>query len=184
MADIRKLLNGEIHRIARKEIKAELAPLALKISNLKKIVLEQAKIIKELKGSSSPKFEPNQPAVKEVSENKDVRINASGIKKIRVKLGLSQSQFAKLIGASLLSVSHWELEKTVPRAEFKRKMAAFRSMGKRELAKIMGEKNIEKSKRGRKPKEKVVPEVSPEEKAPEVAPEEKAPEVAPVQNEQ
>ena len=69
---------------------------------------------------------------------------------------MSQSIFAKLVGANILSVSHWELGKTEPRNEFKSRIAALRHIGKRELAKrlsdisvakIAGKQNAEKTEK-------------------------------------
>lgn len=49
MADIKKVLTDEIRRLAKKEIKTAVEPLAAKITELKKLVSAQAKEIKLLK---------------------------------------------------------------------------------------------------------------------------------------
>jgi len=39
-------------------------------------------------------------------------MNAKDVKRIRAKLGLSQSQFADLLGLSVRTVQHWEQGQT------------------------------------------------------------------------
>jgi hypothetical protein len=51
-------------------------------------------------------------------------------------------QLAALLEVSNFSVSHWELGKTSPRDDYKRKLAALRDMGKRELKRLLKEKGI------------------------------------------
>lgn len=138
MADIKKVLTDEIRRLAKKEIKAAVEPLAVKITELKKLVSAQAKEIKLLKIQKPKPAEPTEPEVAPKS-GKSVRLNAAGIKRIRARLGVPQSVFAKLVGANTLSVSHWELGKTEPRSEFKSRIAALRRIGKRDLEKRLTE---------------------------------------------
>ena len=49
---------------------------------------------------------------------------------------MSQSEFAKVVGVSTLTVRCWELAKSSPRAGAKERLAQLRSMGKREIAKM------------------------------------------------
>ncbi|MGH7144321.1 MAG: helix-turn-helix domain-containing protein [Planctomycetota bacterium] len=44
-----------------------------------------------------------------------LRLTARGIKSLRTKTRLSQAQFAKLVDVSVLTVSNWELGKSLPR---------------------------------------------------------------------
>lgn len=155
MSDIKKVLTDEIRRLAKKEIKTAVEPLAAKVATLKKLVSAQAKEIELLKSRVPEPAKVSQ--VEETPKNdKGVRLNAVGIKRIRAKLNVSQSIFAKLVGANILSVSHWELGKTEPRNEFKSRIAALRHIGKRELAKrlsdisvakIAGKQNAEKTEK-------------------------------------
>lgn len=138
MSDIKKVLTDEIRRLAKKEIKIAVEPLAAKVATLKKLVSTQAKEIELLKSRVPEPAKVSQ--VEETPKNdKGVRLNAVGIKRIRAKLNVSQSIFAKLVGANILSVSHWELGKTEPRNEFKSRIAVLRRIGKRELEKRLTE---------------------------------------------
>ncbi len=171
MADLKSILTDEIRRLARKEVKLATTPLIAKIAELKKQI---SVLSKELKNKdTSPTLILKEPVKKtETSKTKDIRLNAQGIKRIRTKLGFSQSKFAKLLDVSLLAVSYWELGKTSPRAKQKIKIASLRSLGKKDLKKLCDEKNLDMSpaKRGRKKVELVPsPEIQhPQENNPEL----------------
>ena len=144
MSDIKKILSDEMRRLARKEIKAEVEPLVKKILELRKTVSALSKELKASKVAAVkrvPVATPDMPDVqiKRVSKTK---LDASAIRRIRERLGVSQMVFGKLIGASLLSVSHWELGNSVPRAIFKERILSLKNVGKRELKKLLSEKNI------------------------------------------
>jgi DNA-binding transcriptional regulator YiaG len=63
------------------------------------------------------------------------RFRAGGVKSHRQKLGLSASDYGRLVGVSELSVYHWESGKSRPRPEQLAKLAAVRGLGKREAIK-------------------------------------------------
>ena len=138
MFDIKKVLTEEIRRLAKKEIKVAVEPLTTKVSALKKLISAQAKEIKLLK-SKTPTSAKFSKAEETPKSGRSIRLNAEAIKRVRVKLGVSQSVFAKLVGANILSVSHWELGKTEPRNEFKSRIVALRHLRKRELAKRLSD---------------------------------------------
>ncbi|MDD5697477.1 MAG: helix-turn-helix domain-containing protein [Victivallaceae bacterium] len=142
MSDLKSVLASEIRRLARKEVKAALLPLQAQVSALKKTVVLQNAKIKAL-GNRVPAQAIPEPETESASvADHPVRITAEGIVKLRRKLGLTQVQLATLLGASNFSVSHWELGKTKPREICKRKIAALRSLGKRELKRLLTEKGI------------------------------------------
>ena len=57
-------------------------------------------------------------------------MNSEQIRKIRKRLGLSQREFAKLIGAGLRTVAGWEIGESTPLPLFQKQI--------RELAKKQG----------------------------------------------
>ena len=144
MPDIKQVLNEEIRRLARKELKNALLPMAKQVADEKKQISELKKQISELKkeisiirkksGCDSEKC-PDAPAVAE--ESKPLRLNAAGIVRIRTKLKISQSELARLIGVSAHTVSLWEIGKVSPRANAKAAICALRKVGKRELKKML-----------------------------------------------
>lgn len=143
MSDIKRILSDEFRRIARKEIKSALAPIILKVSEMRKTIAAQEKLIKSLqKLQPIPVAEEKTPPASDVS-GKIPRISKEGIVKLRTKLGVSQSVFAKLLDVGLSTAVRWESGKNTPRLEQKRRIAALRSMGKRELAQFFNEKGIQ-----------------------------------------
>ncbi len=142
MPNIQQLMNEEIRRITRKEVKAALVPYLKAQAELRKRLADHEKRIKALEKTVAKLLpaEPLQPIA--TVSGKPVRVTGKRIKQLRSKLGLSQGQLAMLLGVNLHSVNHWELGKTDPQEAQKRKIAAIRDMGKRELAKLMGEKGI------------------------------------------
>ncbi|MDD5599617.1 MAG: helix-turn-helix domain-containing protein [Victivallaceae bacterium] len=142
MPDIKKVLASEISRLAKKEIKTALKPLQAQLSALRKTLAAQNAKIKALEKripaavASKPKTE-SQPAT-----DRQVRITAESIAKLRRKLGLTQMQLAALLEVSNFSVSHWELGKTAPREDYKHKIAALRDMGKHELKRLLKAKGV------------------------------------------
>jgi len=164
MSDIRKVMNEEIRRLARKEIKAVVAPLLAAGAVQKKRIAELEKRIKALEAKPSQKA--GQPAIivpaaQEGGKEKQIRLTADRIRKVRTKLAISQEQFAKILGVNTQSVNFWENGKTSPRLILKKQIAAIRDMGKREIAKILAEKGIvaKKAKKAvRKALQKAVPE--------------------------
>ena len=141
MPNLQQLLSEEIRRLARKEIRTELMELKTQLTTMRKTIAEQNRRIKALEKIVPLPVKP-QPSAEVPAEVKPVRITAARIKKLRDKLGFSQGKFAALLGVNLNSVRYWESGKIEPREAQKRKIATIRDMGKRELAKLMAEKNI------------------------------------------
>lgn len=144
MANIQQLLNDEIRRLARKETSGALKDLKAQLVELRKTVAELNRRLKALE-KAAPVIEVVDAdcTADEAKETaKALRVTPQRITKWRTALGLNKSQYAELLGVNLLSVLRWESGKSTPRDEQKRRIVAVRDMGKRELAKLMAEKNI------------------------------------------
>ena len=136
--DIKQALYDEIRRLARKEIKAALTPALETISALKKQVAEQKKQIAALeKRCAAEPATSALPAAVPADDEKSVRLNAAGILRLRTKLGLTQGEFAKVLGVAMHTVSVWEQGRRVPRRAHKVRICALRGIGKRELKKML-----------------------------------------------
>ena len=145
MSDIRKVMNAEIRRLAKKEIKAALAPILATNSALRKRVAEQEKRIRQLEAGALKATAQTAVPASEKAENvkeKQIRLTPERIRKIRTKLAISQAQFAKILGVNTQSVNFWENGKTTPRSILKKTMAAIRDLGPREIAQLFAEKEI------------------------------------------
>ena len=141
MADFKQLMAEEIRRLARKEVRAALAPMAETVSALKHQIAEQKKQIAALTKAMpapEPKAEPLAAAIAKPSDKK-VRINAAGIIRLRGKLGVTQAELAKLLNVAMHTVSVWEQGRRIPRGSHKAQLAALRAAGKREVKRLLAE---------------------------------------------
>ena len=140
MPDIKQVLNEEIRRLARKELKSFLLPIAKQLSEQKKVISELKKQIAEL-GKRIPPVEKKVQTIAEsdLEEAKKLRLTAAGIVKIRKKLGISQSKLAALLGVSGHTVSLWEIGRVAPLNSTRAAICALRSMGKREIKRRLAE---------------------------------------------
>ena len=136
--DIKQAFSEEIRRLARKEIKAAMQPVLNNVSALKKLVAEQKRQIAALEKRCGVSCEAAAaPAEKVAEPEKSVRINAAGILRLRTKLGLTQEEFAKVLGVAMHTVSVWEQGRRAPRHAHKVRICALRGIGKRELKKML-----------------------------------------------
>ncbi|MFC7462649.1 helix-turn-helix transcriptional regulator [Hydrogenophaga defluvii] len=141
MSTIADALKQEIARVARKELKGEIAALRKltsahrsEIAALKREVKALTSAVKGLhKGSRPPvaasSSEPKVTAAKR--SGAPFEFNAEQLAAHRAEFGLTQAQMARLIGASSLSVYKWESGKVQPRAAQKEQIAAALKLGKR-----------------------------------------------------
>ena len=135
MPDLKNLLNDEIRRLARKEIRIALEPVTAQIATQKKTISDLKKQIAELEKMLRKTTPEKIAEIEEAAENEDskVRLNAAGIIRIRKKYKLTQSELAKLLDVATHTVSIWELGKSAPRAAMKQKICDLRTLGKREI---------------------------------------------------
>ena len=133
MPDIKAVLNEEIRRLAKKEVKAAVLPLMKIIAEQRHAICELKKRVAAMEKSGIAEKPVKESAAVSNAESKKLRLNAAGIVRLRTKLKLTQSELAKLVGVSLHTVSFWELGKVSPRAEAKAAICALRTLGKREI---------------------------------------------------
>ena len=158
MSNFQQILNDEVRRLARKEIKTHIVPMQKIISELKQQVRDlrnQIKIMNEqqLKQQLQNGTAKEIVQAEEAPAEKQIRLTAGRIRACREKLGLSRKDFADLIGTTFVSVSNWENGKTIPRLSQKKKIVVIRDMGKRELAKLLAAKKTAEVKNPEKPAE-------------------------------
>lgn len=137
MPDIKQVLNDEIRRLARKEVKQAVLPLLKVIAEQKSTIRELKREIAGLKKSAAEEkpAAPVAAAAAAAADEVKHRLNAAGIIRIRTKMKLTQSEFGKLLGVSIHTVSMWELGKVSPRPNMKKMICQLRGIGKRELKK-------------------------------------------------
>lgn len=136
MADFKQVFAEEIRRLARKEIKVAMETMQKTLANQRQQIVELRRQLRDLEKSktavgTAAKVEKVAADDKKVSR----RITGRRIVAMRNKMGLSQAQFAELLGVSLSSIVNWEKDKRTPRASQKEQIAGLRLLGKREIAK-------------------------------------------------
>ena len=135
MPDVKQVLNDEIRRLARKELKQSLTPLLKAVSEQKLQLRELKKELADLKKAVGTPEVVAPVAEAEPEDDRKVRLNAAGIVRIRTKLELTQGKFAALLGVSPHTVCMWEADRVSPRKNMKKIICELRTIGKRELAK-------------------------------------------------
>jgi DNA-binding transcriptional regulator YiaG len=142
MPNVATALKAEISRLARREIKAEtgstkqaVAQYRRDIAKLKRTVQAQQKEIVFLKTQERKRL--GQPQTKDEGELEGVRHSARSVRAQRKRLGLSATDFGKLVGVSGLTVYNWEHDRVRPGKDNLAALVAVRKLGKREaMAKL------------------------------------------------
>ena len=157
MANIAGVLRDEIARLSRREIRKAtestrkatnqhrraIAALKSHVANLSRQVFALTRTVTRFQQSSSAVPRNGSPA-------KKVRFVAKGLRANRTRLGLSAGDFGRLVGVSANSVYAWESGTTTPRKQQLAKIAALRTVGKREAAQRLADVGTTKGARRRK----------------------------------
>ena len=161
MANIMKELKAEISRLARREITKELA-------GVKRIQAAQRGLIADLRRQLTA-VQKETTMVKKAVPASELPVSApagdadlagrfwisgKGVRALRKRLGLTQTEFAKLAGVSGQTVVNWESTKgkiSIRRKETPGRLREIRKMNKRALRKLMPETAKKAAKPGRKP---------------------------------
>ena len=137
MPNIGLILKDEITRLARRSTRQAYAPLKRDVVSLKHSVAQLKRQNQKLSRDNvvlMAELNKRMAALPAVSgaEAKKARISPKLIKSQRKRLGLSQQDFGKLLGASGGSVLAWETGRVRPREKVKAALAAVRKLQKRE----------------------------------------------------
>ena len=137
MPNIASILKAEIPRVARKEVRGEVAALKkalityrTDIAALKRRAQALEQEVRRLR-KASPKVDAAE--TKEPS-SRAMRFSAKGLASHRQRLALSADDVGLLIGASGQSVYNWESGKARPRAKHLAAIATLKCIGKKEAA--------------------------------------------------
>jgi DNA-binding transcriptional regulator YiaG len=113
MPKLAEVLRGEIIRISRREARIATSGIREAKIKLTKTVADLKRKIAKLQGenkwlvAAEKKRLAQKPLVAPESSKK-ARLTSKGIRRLRRKLGVSQANFAKLLGASTQTVHMWE----------------------------------------------------------------------------
>jgi DNA-binding transcriptional regulator YiaG len=133
MTNIAAVLKSEISRLARKEVRGEIASLRKASSQQRASIAALRREVEQLRRQlrSAGKARVQQASAQEDSVQR--RFRPAGLAAHRKKLGLSAESYGALIGVSGQSIHHWEAGQR-PRAKQLEALAAVRGIGKREAA--------------------------------------------------
>jgi DNA-binding transcriptional regulator YiaG len=142
MANIASLLKSEISRVARKEVRGEVASLKKAVggyrSEIAALKRRAATLESDLRrlGKATAKA---LPAAAAEPATRAQRFSPKGLASQRKRLGLSALECGLLVGASGQSIYNWEDGKARPRAKHLQALAALRGMGKKDAAARLAE---------------------------------------------
>ncbi len=138
MPNLGAMLKQEITRLARRAIKPAYAELKKDVAELKHRAAQQRRTIQALEQANArllADFNSRTGRLEAPAEEESgkIRLGPKLIQAQRKRLGLSQQEFAKLLGVSTNTLWLWEHGKTAPRAKSKAIFASVRQLGRREV---------------------------------------------------
>lgn len=141
MSNIALVLKSEIVRIARKETKSQTEALRKTLTatrtDLRSLKQRLDAAEKELARRTPPAPPQSEPPTEQPAARRP-RFSPAWMGDQRQRLGLTQSEMAKLVGVSALSIYNWESGRVRPRDSFIRALAALRSLSKDEITEKLG----------------------------------------------
>jgi DNA-binding transcriptional regulator YiaG len=137
MPNIASILKSEISRVARKEVRGEIASLK-KASNAHRAEIAALKrrtqsLEQELRRLAKTSPKPVTAGAAD-QPSRALRFSAKGLASQRKRLGLSADDCGLLLGASGQSIYNWEAGSARPRDKHLPAIAALKMLGKKEAA--------------------------------------------------
>lgn len=140
MPNVNAVLNEQIRRLARREIRTNTKVIKRAtghyrrdIAALKRQVAQLKKLVTTLqKGSATKDSAPPAELIQKA------RLRIDGLKTHRAKLKLSAKDYGQLMGVSGLTIYNWEAGKSKPRRSHLARIMSVRGIGKREAAERLG----------------------------------------------
>ncbi len=146
MPNLTTVLNEEIRRLARKEIRAQVGKTQKQVAEQRREIAELKRVNTELNRRLNYLESQEKKRLKEPAEPKVIIQQADGtteagstarfspkwLAKHREKLELSAADYARLVGCSPLSIYKWEKGESTPRTAQREALASIRGLGKRE----------------------------------------------------
>ena len=136
MPNIGALLRDEITRLSRRTLRSEVGATKKATTQHRRHIAALKRQVAQLERQVSLLVRRQAqlaPAAPVESDSKRVRFIAKGLRSQRDRLGLSATDFGRLVGVSAQSIYNWEHGSTRPRAEQAALLAALRGSGKREV---------------------------------------------------
>ncbi len=141
MANYQTSFRHEVQRIARKEIRSELKSTKQAVSRYRSEIAALKRKHKELERliKALQLREKKKSQAVDVEQPKRRRYSVGSLKSQRKKSGLSQVDYAKLVGGSAATILTWERGKTKPDDKRFQKLVSLRGISKKEAQKRISE---------------------------------------------
>lgn len=143
MPNIAVLLKHEIKRLARKEAKALVLPLTREKVLLKRRIRDLRRQVsafeQQLRALAADWSRRKATAPQAAGSETRMRITAKGMRSLRRKLGLTQAEFAALLGVTGQAVYQWEHREGAlrVRGRVREALAQVRGMGARDARRAL-----------------------------------------------
>ena len=151
MGKVEGIIKSEIVRLAKREIRKISVPLGRDVWSLKSAVSQLRKAVLTLQRITASQQKELQkrkvPLEASTEEIKVSRFSPRLIRSLRGHLGITQRELATLTGVTVGAVHHWESGNFKPNMKKKAVMVALRKLGRREVRKLLEEKNSGKVKK-------------------------------------
>ena len=145
MPNIMSALKSEISRLAKKEAKQVVAPVKKSSASYRGLIAGLRKQFGALQKEVAALKRATPKADKALAAQEPAGrfwITGKGVRALRKRLGLTQAQFAKLVGVTGQSVVNWEGAQGKAPIRLKAAIArlqAIRGMGKKQAAEMLGQ---------------------------------------------
>jgi DNA-binding transcriptional regulator YiaG len=153
MSNIASVLKSEFSRLARREIRSQLASLRKASTQHRSTIAALRREVEQLRKKVRSVGKHSSSALSAEKDSVQRRFRPAGLATHRKKLELSAQDYGALVGVSGQTIYHWE-EGQRPRAAQLEALAAVRGMGKREaaqrLAALAGSAPKKRAKNGAK----------------------------------
>ena len=143
MGKVETVLKAEIARLSRRETRRLMTKHVEELRRLRRRVAELEHDVRALKAARAE--EQVRTKIRAATETvaggqaATIRMTPRLIRSLRNRLGISQAELAKLVGVSTVAVGQWESGRSRPRPESKARIAALRSVGRREVRRLLTE---------------------------------------------
>ena len=137
MPNIAAVLREEISRLSRKEVRSQVDATKKATTQHRRHIATLKRQVAQLERQVallSRKVLDTPQAVSTASTTTRPRFVAKGLRSQRKRLGLSATDYGKLLGVTAQSIYNWERELASPRIEQLSRLAALRGIGKRKAA--------------------------------------------------
>ena len=146
MPNIANVLKSEISRIAKKEIRIELATLKKAHASFRTDIARLKRLIQALEKSARLAAK-SRPATSNLNPTDlataSSRFSAKSLASQRRRLGLSVADCGLLIGTTGQAIYNWEAGKARPRAKNLAAIAALKTLGRKSAAELVAARHTD-----------------------------------------